>query len=62
MHGITRCPSCDTAFNVAHKQLARAKGKADKLAAQRQSQFYVDIDQRSEDIQRFSLALCCQQK
>lgn len=36
--------------------------KADKLAAERQSQFYVDIDQRSEDIQRFSLALCCQQK
>ena len=36
--------------------------KADRLAARRQSQFYVDIEQRSEDIERFSLALCCQQK
>ncbi|HSG61346.1 MAG TPA: DUF3426 domain-containing protein [Pseudomonadales bacterium] len=27
MHGITRCPQCHTAFNVAHKQLAKASGK-----------------------------------
>ncbi len=27
MHGITRCPNCQTAFKVAHSQLAIAKGR-----------------------------------
>jgi predicted Zn finger-like uncharacterized protein len=27
MHGITRCPQCQTAFKVDHKQLAKASGK-----------------------------------
>ncbi len=45
-----------------HIPAQRIVRKADKLAAQRQSQFYIDIDRRSEDIKRFTLALCCQQK
>lgn len=27
MHGITRCPQCHTAFNVAQQHLAKAEGK-----------------------------------
>lgn len=41
---------------------SRIARNSERLAPQRQSQFYFEIDKPSQSVQRIDLELCCQQK